>query len=164
MGAGTVVVVSSSSAFRGSSSVVSALIIAPFASGERLSGLGLELLVDQDGGLRALRGRHDHELYVERGVSHDKDPRYAGLPVSIGPDRPLPRELAPELRRERLALVLPGREEQRAARNGIPVLQPNGVEPAVLVVECGDAAVVDRDALRAQLLAALASGAAMARW
>src|SRR5829696_7736665 len=70
IGAETVVVVSSSSAFRGSRSVVSTPITAPFASCERLSGLGLELFVDQHGSLRALRRRHDHELYVERGVPH----------------------------------------------------------------------------------------------
>ena len=103
----------------------------PSASRERLSGLGLELLVDQDGSLRALRRRDDHELYVERGVAHDEYSRHAGLPVTIGLDRPLPRELAPELRRERLLLIWPGREEQRAARDASPVLQPHRGQPAV---------------------------------
>src|ERR671912_409572 len=100
-GAG-IVVVSSSSALRGSRSVVSTPIIAPFASCERLAGLGLELLVDQDRSLRALRRCHDHELYVERGVSHYEDSRHAGLPIAVGLDGALSRELAPELRRERL--------------------------------------------------------------
>src|ERR671920_2107919 len=96
-GAETVVVVSSSSAFRGSRSVVSTPIMAPFVSCERLSGLGLELLVDQDGSLRALCRCHDHELYVERGVPHYEHTRDAGLAVTIGFDSPLPRELASEL-------------------------------------------------------------------
>ena len=67
-----------------------------------------------DGGLRAFCSGHDDELYVERGVAHDEEAGHAGLAVAIGLDGALPRELATELRRERILLVLPGREEQRA--------------------------------------------------
>src|SRR5215210_785463 len=151
-GAETVVVVSSSSALRGSRSVVSTPIMAPFASCERLSGLGLELLLDHNGSLRTLCRCHDHELYVERGVPHYEYSRHAGLAVAIGLDGALPRELAPELRRERLLLVLPGGEEQRAARDGVSVLQVHRGEPAVRVLEAGDPPVVHRDALGEQLL------------
>jgi hypothetical protein len=114
---------------------------------------GLELPVDQHGGLGAFRGGHDDKLYVEGRIADDEDTGHAGLPVAIGPDGALARELAPEACGERVLWPLPGGEEQRIARHAVAVAQPERLQPPVHVIERRDGLIVHDDPARIESLA-----------